>query len=384
MTKKEDKSRIVLVLSHKPDNRYGKRLDLLKEDYTMGVVYWNKEEKPLHLSLQDVEVQEVHLPADRTNPLKRIPQTLQFLQQAYQRVEQLRPACIYVGNLDMLWIAARYKKKHKNTLLIYEIADLHRLVIDQQKHPLKKLISLGLKGMEKALIGKVDRLVLTSMKFYDCYYQHLIDKRKVLFMPNMPKEGIFNQFRKQKHQQFTVGFIGWIRYKEQLKLLIHAAEKAGVHLLFAGEDAEGEEFERYCAGFPHVTFLGPFDYERDILDIYSQVDCIYAVYDADMRNVRVALPNKLYEAILCELPILVAKQTYLEELVKSMGIGEAVHHKSQKELTAVLKKLSQDRAYYEGLCTNCRLHRGEAEPEAYNQRLLLAIARHFRNNEYRE
>ena len=96
---------------------------------------------------------------------------------------------------------------------------------------------------------------------------------------------------------------------------------------------------------------------------------IYSVYDADMTNVRVALPNKLYEAIYCERPIIVAKGTYLAELVERWGVGVAVDHREPKELTAVLQRMRDDAGYYQAFCYRCREQKKIADTETYNKLL---------------
>lgn len=73
-----------------------------------------------------------------------------------------------------------------------------------------------------------------------------------------------------------------------------------------------------------------------------------------MNNVKVALPNKLYESILCELPIIVAKGTYLSELVEKMGVGVSVSHKDKNELKNVLTKLANDKSYYQSMVESCK------------------------------
>ena len=84
------------------------------------------------------------------------------------------------------------------------------------------------------------------------------------------------------------------------------------------------------------------------------MDCVFAVYDADNPNVRIALPNKLYESILCELPIIVAKGTYLEELVKEWGVGVSVSHKDVNELAEALKMLMNNQELYGQIVDGCQ------------------------------
>lgn len=364
--------KIAFVISHRPDNRYLKRINVLNCRFKLDLVFWNKSEEQINPVIEDVGIHEIHIAANQTNPLKRLPQTWEFIDRAYHVLKNLNPDIIYVGNLDMLYIARKYKHKiNDNAKIVYEIADLHRLIIDKQKG-IKRILSAGLKRIEKNYIKDVGFLVLTSMKFYEVYYQNLIEENKVVFLPNMPEEATFTGYtpNDRNGEPFTIGFIGWIRYKDQLRMLIEAAGKVGCNVLFAGADGDGPEFEKYCEQFPYVKFLGSFNYEEKIKELYDQIDCVYAVYDADWANVRVALPNKLYEAILCEKPIIVAKYTYLGELVKKYGVGIEVDHHLKEDLVKEILKLKTDTAYYNKLVSNCRATKKNVSLEKFNSNLI--------------
>lgn len=366
---------ILFVISHIPDNRYQKRIGMLKNKYEVGIIYWNKNLSPVDFEITGVKSYEINIPADKTNPIKRVPQIIRFIVKAYEKVKEIKPRSLYVGNLDMLCIAALHKKREHKCRVIYEIADLHRLIVDKQKIIYKKVISIFLVKLEKRIIEHVDILVLTSMKFFDFYYSSMIAKSKVIFMPNMPETETFRNYKKNRHEKFTIGFIGWIRYENQLRMLVEAADRANINVLFAGGEQAGKKFETYCAELSHVQFEGEFKHEKEVAEKYSKVDCIYAVYDADMRNVQIALPNKMYEAILCETPIIVAKNTYLAEQVMDMGIGIAVDHKDLTELENVLIRLSTDYEFYQNLCRNCRLNKEKIDINIYNKQLFREIER---------
>ena len=364
---------LLFVISHKPDIRYLKRFDVIKQSFDTSVIYWNKDSNHVNFQYSLVTPIEIKVPANKTNPLKRLPETFVFMEKAYRQICQEKPDYLYVGNLDMLYIAAKYKRKNKDVKIIYEIADLHRLIIDKQKVPFKILLSNALKFKEKNLIKLVDLLVLTSMKFYEIYYKGLINKEKLVFMPNMPDAESFNGFKKYPHNRFTVAFVGSIRYKNQLRMLIEASTEADVDILFAGSDSDGSGFANECLAYPNVTFRGEFDYKKEIQEIYSRVDCIYAVYDADMANVRVALPNKLYESVVTEIPIIVAKNTYLSEMVHEMGIGYSVSHKDKAELTEVLKNIKTKGQDYQQKIKNCINEKERQSLNRFNDRLLHSI-----------
>lgn len=367
--------KIAFIISHRPDNRYLKRINILKNHYDLHMIFWNKCNELIHPTINGVVIRELHIPANQTNPLKRLPETWKFIRRAYEELGKTEADIVYVGNLDMLYIARKYKHKvNPKTKIIYEIADLHRLIIDRQTG-VNLLLSSSLKKMERKYIKDVDILVLTSMKFYDAYYYGLVDKAKVVFLPNMPEKSTFEGYvpKDRNGEQFTIGFIGWIRYKSQLKRLIDAAGKTGCRVLFAGSDGEGSDFEEYCKQFQYVDYLGAFNYEEKIRDLYDLVDCVYAVYDADWTNVRIALPNKLYEAIECEKPIIVAKTTYLGELVEQYGVGLQISHKDTNELVNAILKLKGDHIFYNKLVNNAKKAKKTVTLNSYNQALVEKI-----------
>ncbi len=76
----------------------------------------------------------------------------------------------------------------------------------------------------------------------------------------------------------------------------------------------------------------------------------------------------------CELPIIVAKGTYLSELVERMGVGISVSHKSITELENIIKRISTDREYYERMFVEaCRKHKSDIDREKYDLKLLSKI-----------
>lgn len=362
---------IVFVLSHTPDPRMNKRLNLFKGRFKTALVFWNRETVNIwRLVHTDIEYNEIRIKAAFTNPLKRIIPTCKFGIEAIKFLVKVNPKYIYTGNVDMLIICSIYSLfKKEKPKIIYEIADLNKLIIDEPNNIVKRLLKGILTYTEKRLCRYITLLVLTSEKFYDVYFKNFFPINKVLIMPNMPILYPFSSYRPKSSGMFTVGFIGAVRYKEQMKLLIRVAEKSKIKVLFAGAGLE-DDIERLCTGIQNIEFYGKYDYNTEIASLYGKCDCIYSVYDADLNNVKVALPNKLYEAIYCCLPIIVAKGTYLAELVDDMGVGVAVSHTDEKDLLTTLRKLSQDKEYYQSFVSNCKKHKEEINACSYDEKLI--------------
>ena len=368
-----EKVKISFVLGKYPNPRMKKRIQLVKKIGEVSLICWNMGSINFDYVDDEVEFIQVDINANRTNPLKRLLPMLRFIHKAMKKLFSLSPQILYVENIDMLLIGVLYYAfKRQKPKIIYEIADLHTLIISEPKSLRNKIIKKVLIFLEKKMCKYVDLLIITSEKFYEVYYINLINKDKVIYMPNMPDLTAFTNFKKKQHDIFTIGFVGSIRYYDQMKLLIEAIEGMNINIIFAGF-SYNEQFQLEYSKRSNVKFLGKFDYDKDVAHIYEKLDCVYSVYNADDNNVKVALPNKLYEAIYCEIPIIVAKGTYLSEIVSSLGVGLSVSHTSKSELEEAIYKLSNDKEFYDKLVYNCKISKPYINIDKYNLNLFNRI-----------
>lgn len=359
--------KVCFLLTHIPDPRMNKRIEVFKKCSEVNVICVKRNSQDIWKPAQDVKhfIIEIDLPSAK-HLVKRYIKSNEFQKQALEKLSVLKPDIIYSEGLDTLLIAGKYKKKNA-VKIIYEVADLRESYIIKPSNPLKRIITEVILKEEKKAFKNVDSLIVTSPKFYTYHYKKLIDRQNTLYIPNIPDIEIFKKYRKKTEGEFTIGFIGGIRYLKQMKMLVDAAKDAGCRVLFAGAGGTANDYieiKEYCEGQDHVVFTGRYDYNKQIADLYGSVDCVYAVYDADNPNVRIALPNKLYESVICELPIIVAKETYLEELVNKWGVGVSVSHTNTQELTSVLKRLSTDNEYYNNIVHSCIKEKRDLELKA--------------------
>lgn len=181
----------------------------------------------------------------------------------------------------------------------------------------------------------------------------------MLCIPNIPNLSAFYRYKKkERDKKLVVGYIGSVRYKQQMKNLIFAAAACVVDLMIAGFESEPVEIEPLCKDRSNIKWVGRFDFNSQVAALYGECDVMYSVYDADMENVRIAIPNKLYESIYCDMPIIVAKNTYLAEVVHEWKVGVAVDHRKPDELIEVLKKMRDDTDYYNAFVQACQKRQG--------------------------
>lgn len=360
--KKGENAIACFLLTHVPNPRINKRIEVLKHFYDTKVICARRKKQNIWEPTQNVEhfVIDIDLPSSR-QIVKRYFISQYFQKKAFEKIKSLRPDVIYAEGLDTLIIAGKYKKT-QNVSIIFEVADVRENFIEKPRNIKERIITNLLLAKEKRAFQNVDYLVITSPKFYDIHYKELISKEKVLYIPNAPDLSVFNTYRKKTEGQFTIGFIGGIRYIQQMKMLVAAAEETGCNVLFAGAGdttQADEEIREYCKSKPFVKFTGKYDYNTQIAELYGRIDCVFAVYDASNPNVRIALPNKLYESIQCELPIIVAKNTYLAELINEWGVGLAVDHNNKDELVTAINELIHNKTIYNNIVNNCKAQKGK-------------------------
>ncbi len=344
------------LISHVPNPRANRRMEQLAQKGKVTLIYWNKggESCPVK-DIPGVEQREFFLQASRTNTLKRMLPMLSYKKQALEWLKEIGPDAVYAERFDMLYIAWTYWKSRKvKPKIIFEVPDLPHMMADADISAKEKLVSRAVRFLENRIYKDIDALIVTSEKFYTDYYSRWIPKEKAVFIPNSPDLSAFRDYRHDGHTKFTVGFIGVVRYPRQLNMLIEASEKAGVNVLFAGFTEGCPEIRETAETKDNITYFGRYDYDRDIAKLYGACDAVYSVYDSKMKNVGIALPNKLYEAVYCGLPIIVSKGTYLAEIVEKYNVGAAIGSEDTGELTRLLTRLSSDKPFYDGLTASCR------------------------------
>lgn len=359
---------IVFLLSHIPDPRFNKRIQELAKIADIHVVCARRTNMDI-FPLREYEGVQYHI-KDMNIPgasslLDRSKSAYKYWKFAKYILRQINPDVIYTNGIDMLYFAS---KACRNARICFEVADLREYAT--RKKTVFSTIGVAdrvMRKLERSLSKRISLLVVTSRKFYEVYYSKFIDKDKVLELPNMPVISAFDSYTPKKDGTFTVGFVGGLRYIQQMKMLVDASNGLGINVIFAGAtdgDSNGS-FQEYCKDKPWVKFTGRYDFTKDIAGIYGKLDCVYSVYDASNFNVRIALPNKLYEAVICHLPIIVAQNTYLEELATSWGVGVGTPYDDTEALRRLLIKLRDDKEYYNSFVKSSFEHHENINVQTY-------------------
>jgi glycosyltransferase involved in cell wall biosynthesis len=125
--------------------------------------------------------------------------------------------------------------------------------------------------------------------------------------------------------------------------------------------AGGGEFEEYYKNLAsemnltnHVIFLGKLTQDK-LPKITSSADVGVALIENLSTSYYYALPNKLFEYIMAEVPVIVSNLPQMKAVVEKYDVGFSVDIDNKTELITVIKNLSEDSKLYKTKVQNCHI-----------------------------
>lgn len=227
---------------------------------------------------------------------------------------------------------------------IYEEADV---TAARSKNGIIRNIMLGL---DRRIIKRSYRTVLTSGGFVSYIFPEGAPKEKLIMLPNKLSP-FFDEQKKHevrsseidvKHIKF--GFIGLIRYPNTIVRFarVIGREFPQHEFHFWGEAEREDYIDEEIKGYENVFIHGRFKNPDDLLRIYEQTDISIVCYDTNSGNVRIAEPNKIYESIFFETPIVVSSGTFLAERVQEYGIGYVIDASGDKSIIDFVRRIDRE------------------------------------------
>jgi glycosyltransferase involved in cell wall biosynthesis len=100
----------------------------------------------------------------------------------------------------------------------------------------------------------------------------------------------------------------------------------------------------------NINYYGMINYE-EALNVYSKSDIMYAIYDPSVPNHRYSAPNKVYEAMMHGKPIVVAKDTSVDDIVRKDNMGFIIEY-DKNDFESVLYQISNNPSILKEYCRN--------------------------------
>ena len=232
-----------------------------------------------------------------------------------RRTKTLGNCYFYAMSLDCL-VAARLSGIKRG---FYEVGDL------RQAEGVGRFFA----APEQWLLKSISGFVLTSRYFFEDFYRHnpAISQDKIYVIDNKVHTALRSQRPQDKSfsdERIIIGLVGLFRYQRPIELLLelaHANPDKYLVECFGDGPLKGLIESHVCE---NIRYHGAFKNPEELPEIYRKIHLNYVVYDSSSINVRLAIPNKVFESAFFGVPIICCENTAVGKMAEEWGIGRTV------------------------------------------------------------
>ncbi|MEA1978576.1 MAG: hypothetical protein U9N80_11835, partial [Chloroflexota bacterium] len=178
-------------------------------------------------------------------------------------------------------------------------------------------------------VKSVSGLVLTSRHFYHDFYRKrgILSRQRIYIIDNKINQLLANKRPHEKHisqGRVVIGMVGLLRYLWPIELLLDFVKKSPESYVIEcfGDGIFRGLVESYVC--ENIRYHGSFKNPEELPDIYGSIDLNYVVYDNSTKNVRLAIPNKIFESAFFGVPIVCCEGTSVGKMAVEWQIGKTV------------------------------------------------------------
>lgn len=232
-----------------------------------------------------------------------------------RRTKTLGNCHFYAMGLDCL-IAARLSGIKRG---FYEIGDL------RQAEGFGRFFAVP----ERWLLRSISGFVLTSRYFYEDFYRYhqAISQDKIYIINNKVNPFLRGHRPQAKHfsnERIIIGLVGLLRYQRPIELLLEFAQaNPDKYVVECFGDGPLKRLIEFHEG-ENIRYHGAFKNPEELPEIYKKIHLNYVVYDNRSKNVRLAIPNKLFESAFFGVPLISCENTAIGKMADEWGIGRTV------------------------------------------------------------
>jgi glycosyltransferase involved in cell wall biosynthesis len=231
--------------------------------------------------------------------------------------------------------------KLKNTKIIYDVADFYADSYLPKRAAILRPITASI---ERLLIRMVDAVIVVDESRI-CQVGN-VERKKISIVYNVPYDHQPSHFTdidallpEKTKSSFLIYYAGILSPGRGLYQLVDVMQQlSGVTFVVSGFGEEESKFVEYIRGKENVLYLGKLAYEQ-VLSLTRRSDCVIAIYDPSIPNNRFAAPNKVYEAMMCAKPSIVADETSIADIMIREHCGLVIPYNDSQKLKEAISTL---------------------------------------------
>jgi len=339
--------RIVFIRSNPvdPDSRVEKEVNsLLKIGHSIEVIGWDrsnkykKKDEILELHNGSVAIHRFGIPAIFGGGFKKnlIP-LIKFQLNIFSWLIKNRKkydaihACDFDTAFSSFICAKLLKKK-----LIYDIFDYY---VDSFHVP--KVLKRVVEKIDHLIINKSDAVIICSEKRKEQIKGSHPKKLYIIHNspPDLSDKINIKHLNKEKVKIVYVGILSEGRFLKEIADIIKDKSEYEFHI--GGFGKLENYFKDLSKKYDNIYFYGKLPY-KETLELEKSCDIMTAIYDPYIPNHKYAAPNKFYEALMLGKPIIMIKNTGMDDIVSKYKIGEVIEY-NKVSLLKAFEKLKRQR-----------------------------------------
>lgn len=337
-----DMSKKVLMILSKEfstDPRVNKEASSLVENgYDVTVICWDRKNSfPCKESINDIKVVRISNSFFMSILFHDLLRNPLWWWYAFRKGVELYEEgfdfdVVHCHDLDTL-VAGVLLKKKLGIKLVYDAHEIFGYMISRD---MPQCIVKFAFLMEKKLVNKVDNIVTVNEPLEE-YFKLISGKKPVTVIMNC-KDLILDEYTPTRNKVFTVSYIGILHKNRMFPEIVDTIGLMNdVKFIIAGQKENLYNIvKERSKNYSNISFLGTISI-GEVIPTTLKSDAIICMINPSDLNDRLALPNKLFEAMVCGRPIITTEGTYSGKLTKKLKCGLVIDYNKESLKKAILE-----------------------------------------------
>ncbi len=303
------------------DSRASKEIAALREKgYSLLVLAWDKDGRSKAACkelLPDVPFRFYTAPVEGGLGLKGIGKLLgfwHFLRREMKRMDRTSLLAVHACDLDT-GLPLRGLCQKYGIPLIYDIYDYYA-----DSHALPGAALHYLEKQEIRCINEAHTTIICTEERRE--QLRLAKPQSVTVIYNSPEVAQLPHV----DSVYDYAYCGNLGNGRMVKEILEAyPSHSDLKFFFAGIGTYAPLAQKLSETYDNFTFSGSLPYQK-VLEAEAQSRILSAIYEPSSRNHRLCAPNKFYESLALDKPVIVCKGTGIDRIVEAEKIGRAIDY----------------------------------------------------------
>ncbi len=296
----------------------------LKKKYNISVLGWNREgalSEDINKYSVLVSLFGIRAPFGRPTVILYYPM---FWIWILFKLLVIRPNIVHTIDLDTLLPCIIYKFIARKRL-VYDVHDRFGGYVPPKYITLYNAIN----WIEEFLSKQADVLITVSEKVLRTFRTHPKNCEVIM---NFSEDYNIRK-SKPKDDILSLVYTGLILKDQGLDLLTSALrDLSDVRLSLAGRVGDKELLDKMLE-LPNVNYLGLLERAKS-LELEANSDAMVVLYDLQYRKNQLSSPNKIFEAMMCGVPLITNMEV---DLIRDIECGIIVDYNAEQVKEAIIK-----------------------------------------------